>query len=114
MIDPWHRAQLAVMCRHKNRRINGVNLQVPNGWKPNRVKHPEFFRECTEDQAWELISDALAAGVQVRVEPFHALDGIDCCVFFISGCGGVRIYIKIAHLPHVDKVLGASFHVAEY
>jgi hypothetical protein len=77
------------------------------------VKHPDTFGVCTEDQAWEVISDALTNGARVKVEPFHAARGIDCCVMLIDGCDGAKIYIKIAHLPHLDKVLGASFHISD-
>lgn len=113
MIDPWHRAKLAAMCLDKGKRINGGNFQVPSRWWPHRVKHPDTFRVCTEDQAWELISDALTNGTAVKVEPYYKAHRIDCCVMLVDGCDGKKIYIKIAHIAHADKIVGASFHISD-
>lgn len=112
-LDPWRRTQLASMCLQKGKRINGANLQAPSRWWPHRVKHPETFRECTEEQAWEIVSDALVSEVAVSIQPYEKLNGIDAYVMLVDGCDGQKIYIKIAYLAHADKVLGGSFHISE-
>lgn len=113
MISARLRAKLAEMCLQRGKRINGASKQVANRWYPHRVKHPETYRFCTEEEAWRLISDSLTRGVYVEIQTFYRANNIDCYVMLVDGCDGETIYIKIAYLNPTDQVLGASFHISD-
>lgn len=113
MIDSAFRAKLAAMCLDRGKRINGMNQQVANRWHPHRVRHPDTYRFCTEEEAWGVVSDALTDGVRVEVQTFYKANNIDCYVMLVNGCDGEVIYVKIAYLSPTDQVLGASFHISD-
>lgn len=108
------RLKLAWLCLNRGNRINGRAQDVANRWKPNTVRHPELFGFFTEDQAWEFISDKLKENHPFHIEPFRALNNIDCAVMKIRGCDeDGLIYIKIAYLERSHQVLGISFHISD-
>ena len=104
------RKGLELLCRQPSRRINPPSVAVDrHRWQPFTVTDPVTLSRFNDVAAWEFIADCLADLCHIDcLPPDSEFD--DHAYVMIEPCGLRRVYMKIAIMPKIDKVIGISFH----
>ena len=104
------RKGLELLCREPSRRINPPSIAVARQrWHPFTVIDPVTLSRFNDAAAWEFIADQLADGCSLACLPPDG-EFNDHAYVMIEPCGSKRVYMKIAIMPKIDKVIGISFH----
>ena len=105
------RKGLAVWCRNPGKRLNYPNFNGPHKWHPGKVIDSVSLSRFTDSEAWNFIAECLENGCHVKYQGptpeynDHAYVMIEC-----TQNSAREIYMKIALIMGVDKVIGVSFH----
>jgi hypothetical protein len=104
------RKGLELACRDPTRRINPPSISIArNRWQPFTITDPATLSLFNDAAAWDFIADCLAAGCGIKVQPPDE-EFNDHAYVMIELCGDKRVYMKIAIVPDLAKVVGISFH----
>ena len=109
------RPLLAAMCRRSDLRTQPPGVEIKrHGWRPFEVKDRTSMSRFSDAGAWECIADCLTDGCKISYKaptlefPDHAY------VMLNSQYAFEELYIKIAIIPGIRRVVGISFHYARY
>jgi hypothetical protein len=104
------RKGLELLCRDPARRINPPNIAIDrHRWRPFSVIDPASLSRFNDVAAWDFIADCLAAGCPIRTQPPDE-EFNDHAYVMVEPCGARRVYIKVALMPKIEKIIGVSFH----
>jgi hypothetical protein len=109
------RGNLALLCQMPDARAVPANAGVVrHRWEPFRVQDRAALSNFTDAGAWEFIAECIAGGCEIEYKPPDA-EFDDHAYIIIDKENGFRdIYIKIALNMSLRKIIGISFHYAEY
>jgi len=109
------RESLAQLCLEPAHRIVAVDAGIERQrWRPYSVMHRATLGSFTDEGAWAHIADLLRSDVDVDYKPPTSEFDDHAYVIIDEEDGFKNIYVKIALCLKLKKVIGISFHYAEY
>ncbi len=86
-------------------------IDLAHNWWPRTVRHPQTLSLFGDESAWEYIADALRAGMLITYRAPNKPENGDAYELIEPPHGGSKgIYMKVALVPGVGKLVGLSFH----
>lgn len=105
------RGGLEKLCRLPDGRTNFPLIEIAHRWRPRTVRHPNTMSAFSDETAWEFIADSLREGLEITYRPplrIGAGDAYEMVTLPVRD--GRGIYMKVALVPGVKKLVGLSFH----
>ena len=109
------RKLLAAMCRKPEYRAHAPSLGIDRQrWRPFEVREQATLSHFTDEGAWECTAECLESGSPIRYKGPCAEFNDHAYVLIDQTSGLEDIYIKIALIDGIRKVIGISFHYVSY
>ena len=102
---------LRQLCSLPTGRTNFPLIGGAHRWHPRTVRHPQTMTVFGDETAWEFIADCLGSGMEITYRAPNKPENGDAYELIAPPEGGSKgIYMKVALVPGVKKLVGLSFH----
>lgn len=109
------REHLAKLCLMPDRRVVAREAGIERQrWSPFSVIHRATRSRFSDEGAWALIADFLNGSDDIEYKPPDSEFDDHAYIMIDTEEGDQDIYIKIALCMKIQKVIGISFHYAEF